>query len=125
MPGQKSNAKQVSSMGETPAEARHRMASGGADAPAAETPPPLGQEVKGPLTAQHLAAISAQEEGFSGTAISGGTVEDAEETTKPPSPSKAMEMIRQLGQEKIQVLAERDAAIGLVDRYKAAFGELD
>lgn len=122
MPGQKSKAHQVSSLGETPAEARRRMSSGDVDI---EADPLLGQEVAGPLTPQHMAAIREAEEGFQGIAVSGGTVEDAVETTEPPTPSKAMEMIRQLGQDKIQFLAERDAALNLVERYKAQYGELD
>lgn len=120
MPGQKSNARQISSLGETPAEARARMKSSGGGT---EAPPPLGEEVK-VLTPQHIAAIRAEEEGFSG-AGQDGSVEDAPELIEPPTPSKAMNMIRQLGQDKMQLLIERDSALNLVARYKFAFGELD
>lgn len=126
MPGQKSNAKQVSALGESPAEARRRMeASGGAAAVTAETRPPLGEEVEGPLTPQHMAAIREADEGFGGGPTEDATVEDADETTAPPSPEKAMEMIRQLGQDKVQLSTELDAALNLVSRYKARYGELD
>lgn len=126
MPGQKSNAKQVSSLGESPAEARRRMqSSGGAGSVESETRPPLGEEVKGPLTPQHIATIREAEEGFGGGPGDGASVEEGIETAEPPTPSKAMEMIRQLGQEKIQLLTERDSALGVVERYKARYGELD
>jgi hypothetical protein len=122
MPGQKSNAKQLSSLGETPAEARARMKSAGS---AQSSSPQLRGEEVPELLPQHIAAIREAEEGFKGTAVSGGTVEDAEETTEPPTPSKAMEMIRQLGQEKIQFQTERDSALNLVERYRSQFGDLD
>jgi hypothetical protein len=108
-------------MGETPAEARRRM--GSSDGAVVETEPPLGEEVEGPLSPEHMAAIRAADEGFSGGA--GETVEDAVETTEPPTPSKAMEVIRQLGQDKIQLRSELDAALNLVERYKSVYGELD
>lgn len=127
MPGQRSNAKQVSSLGETPAEARRRMkSSGGGEGASAEATPSLGEEVEGPLQPQHIAAIEAAEGGFRGTAVSGGgTVEETTDQTAPPSPEKAMETIRQLSQDKIQAITERDAALTLVECYRAKYGELD
>jgi hypothetical protein len=123
MPRQASNAKQLPSLGETPAEARRRMSSsGGAEAKAT---PPLGEEVEGPLQPQHIAAIREAEEGFGGGPTEGATVEEAGDMADPPSPAKAMETIRQLGQDKNQAIAERDAALNLVSRYKAKYGELD
>lgn len=121
-PGRPNSATQVSSMGETPAEARRRMASGGA---AAETKPPLGEEVEGPLQPQHLAAIEEAEGGFSGGPVDGGTVEEAPDEIEPPTPSKAMETIRQLSQDKLQLQTERDAALSKVARYEEKYGELD
>lgn len=121
MPGQVSKAKRLPSLGEAPAEARRRMeTSGGATV---DTARPLGQEVEGPLNAEHMAAIRKAEEGFGPGP--GATVEDAEETTEPPTPSKAMGMIRQLGQDKIQLQTELDSALNIVERYKAVYGELD
>lgn len=114
----KNKAHRVSRLGETPAEARARMASGGSKSQ------PRGEQVD-ELLPQHIAAIRAADEGFKGGPAEGGTVEDAEETTEPPTPSKAMDMIRQLGQEKMQLMAERDSALNLVERYKARYGELD
>lgn len=121
----KNQAKQVRTLGESPAEARRRMqSSGGAGEPELEARPPLGQEVKGPLQPQHIAAIEAAEGGFKGGA-SDGPVEDYEEPVEPPTPSKAMETIRQLSQDKLQLQTERDSALNLVSRYKAKYGELD
>lgn len=120
MPGQKSNARQVSSLGETPAEARRRMQSSGGAA-IAETAAPAATGPPGP---KHIAAMRDQE-GFGGGPGDDGTIEDAPELTEPPTPSKAMETIRQLSQDKNQAITERDAALNLVSRYKAAFGELD
>lgn len=123
MPGQASKAKQVSSLGETPAEARRRMeSSGGASAPASETPP--APAAAGPPSPRHIAAMREQE-GFGGGPGDDATVEDAPELTEPPTPSKAMETIRQLSQDKNQAITEREAALALVERYKATFGELD
>lgn len=119
MPAMKRNTgTQLPSIGETPAEARKRMAAG-------DPPEPKGEEVKGPLQPQHLAAIEAAEGGFSGAPVDGGPVEDYEEPVEPPTPTKAAEMIRQLSQDKIQLQAEYDAAVNLLERYKAAYGELD
>ena len=113
-------------MGETPAEARRRMASsGGADGASAEATPPLGEEVEGPLQPQHLAAIEKAEGGFSGGPADGGTTEDAPDEIEPPTPSKAMETIRQLSQDKLQLQTELDAALAKLGRYEAQFGELD
>lgn len=118
-------ANQVSSLGETPAEARRRMAhSGGGSTPQSETRPPLGEKVEGPLTPEHMKAIRDAEEGFSGGGTD-GSVEDVEETTEPPTPSKAMETIRQLSQDKLQLQSERDAALNKLQRYEAQFGEID
>lgn len=127
MPGQASNAQQVSKLGESPAEARRRMSSGGGSAATAEseTQPPLGEEVKGPLKAEHIAAIREADEGFGGGPVSGGTVEDAEELTEPPTPAKAMDMIRQLSQDKVQLSTELDAALKKVARYENKYGPLD
>lgn len=121
MPGQKSNARQVSSLGESPAEARRRMQSSGGAAIAETAAAPAATGPPGP---RHVAAMREQE-GFGGGPGDDGTVEDAPELTKPPTPEKAMAMIRQLGQEKLQLLTERDSALQLVERYKSAFGELD
>lgn len=126
MPRQASKAKQVSSLGETPAQARARMDSGGgSDAVESETQPPLGKEVEGPLGPQHMAAIRDADEGFGGGPAVDGTVQDAEEITEPPTPEKAMGMIRQLSQDKTQFMTERDAALSKVARYEAKYGELD
>lgn len=124
MPGQASNARQVSSLGESPAQARRRMeASGGGSTPQAETRPPAGESRVGP-TPKHMAAMREQE-GFSGGPVENGTVEEAEETTAAPSPDKAMEMIQQLSQDKLTLQSERDAAINKLQRYEARFGEID
>lgn len=120
---QPKKANQVSSLGETPAEARRRMASGGGSE-VAETRPPLGEEVKR-LTPEHMAKIREADEGFSGGPAAGGTVEEAEELTEPPTPSKAMDTIRQLSQEKNQLSTELDAALAKLQRYAARFGEID
>jgi hypothetical protein len=124
MPGQKSNAKQVSSLGESPAEARRRMqSSGGGTAPQSETRPPGGAQQVGP-TPRHIAAMRDQE-GFGGGPVEGGTVEEAPDLAEPPTPSKAMETIRQLSQDKNQLRAELDAALNKLQRYEARFGEID
>jgi hypothetical protein len=117
----KNQARQVSRIGETPAEARARMRA----AEGKSESEPKGEEVEGPLSPEHLAAIREAEEGFGGGPVDGGTVEEAEETTEPPTPSKAMEVIRQLSQDKLQLQAEQDSALNLVARYKAQYGELD
>lgn len=121
--------RQVPSMGETPAEARQRAAEaarvGVPDKQMqAGTTVTQGQEVP-ELTAEHLSFIREAEEGFSAPSAKSATVETGEETTEPPSPEKAMNLIRQLSQEKIQAISERDAALALVERYKSAFGEVD
>lgn len=131
MPGQRSNAKQVSSLGESPAEARKRMAAEAAGQE--ETIPPhgidgsgpQGQEVEGPLRPQHIAEIEAKEGGFQGQAVSGGITEERGDREEQPSPARAMDMIRQLSQDKLTLQAERDAALGLVERYRAQYGDLD
>lgn len=125
MPRQASNAQQVSSLGETPAQARARMASGGGSDAATESQPPLGKKVDGPLTPQHIAAIRDADEGFGGGPTAGGAVEDVEEMAEPPTPAKAMDMIRQLSQDKTQLMTERDAALNKVARYEKKYGELD
>jgi hypothetical protein len=123
MPRQASNAKQVSSLGETPAEARRRMrSSGGVEAKAT---PPLGEEVTGPLQPKHIAAIREADEGFGGGPTEGATVEEAGDTADPPSPAKAMQVIRQLSQDKLQLRTELDAALAKLNRYERKFGELD
>lgn len=123
MPGQRSNAKQVDRLGETPAEARRRMeSSGGAGAPAGRGPAPAA--ASGPPGPRHIAAMREQE-GFGGGPTEDSTVEEAPDLTEPPTPSKAMETIRQLSQDKNQAITERDAALALVERYKSEFGELD
>lgn len=125
MPGQASNAKQVSRLGETPAEARARMqSSGGGAAPQVETAAPLSEDSSEPTPAQHVAAMREQE-GFGGGPTEDSTVEETTDQTAPPSPEKAMETIRQLSQEKIQLITERDAACALVERYRAKHGDLD
>lgn len=124
MPGiARIEAKQVRKLGETPAEARARMAADGPDA--AEVEQPRGAEVTGPLTPAHLAAIEAAEGGFRPTEKSDGPPQDLDELSEPPSPSKAMEVIRQLSQDKNQLQTELDAALQLVQRYRQKFGDLD
>lgn len=119
MPGQKSNARQVSSLGESPAEARRRMqSSGGGEAPASPA-------ASGPPSPQHVAAMREQEGFGGGPDTADGSVEEGVELAEPPTPSKAMETIRQLSQDKNQAITERDAALALVGRYKAVYGELD
>lgn len=126
MPRQESKATQVSRLGESPAEARRRMqTSGGAGEASSETQPPLGKEVKGPLTPQHIAEIREAEEGFGGGPTSGGSVEEATDLAEPPTPSKAMEMIQQLSQDKLQLQTELSSALNVVERYRARYGELD
>ena len=121
MPGQKSNARQVSSLGESPAEARRRMqSSGGGEAPA-----PAAPVARGPPGPQHIAAMREQEGFGGGPADEDAIVEERAGDEAAPTPSKAMETIRQLSQDKNQAITERDAALNLVSRYKAAFGELD
>ena len=123
-PRQKSNTKQVSQLGESPAEARAKMqSSGGAEVQT--QPDAIGEEVKGPLKPEHMKAIRAVEEGFGGGPIEGGTVEEAGDAIEAPSPTKAIETIRQLSQDKMQLLTERDSALNLVEQYRARFGELD
>ncbi len=124
MPGQKSSARRVDSMGETPAEARRRMQPSGATEGVTD-PPSAGAQVDGSLTPAHMAAIREADEGFGGGPVDGGTIEDAEETIEPPTPSKAMAMIQQLGQDKIQLQTELDAALNVVARYRAAYGGID
>lgn len=118
---QPTKAKQLKTLGETPAEARKRMASSAG----AEVEQPKGMEVEGPLTPAHLAAIEAEEGGFKDTGKSDGPPQDLDELAEPPSPSKAMEVIRQLSQDKNQLQAELDAALHQVQRYRAQFGDLD
>lgn len=122
-PGQKSNARQVSSLGETPAEARRRMqSSGGAAAPSSETT--SAPAAVGPPSPRHIAAMREQE-GFGGGPSEESTVEEASDLTEPPTPSKAMETIRQLSQDKNQAITERDAALQLVERYRNKYGDLE
>ena len=119
----KNQAHQVSRLGETPAEARARMAAGGgADSPQSETRPAAADT--GAPTPQHIAAMRDQE-GFGGGHPANGTVEDAPDMAEPPTPSKAMEVIQQLSQDKNQLRAELDAALNKVARYEAKYGELD
>lgn len=114
MPGlQPTKAKQVDSLGETPAQARRRMQSSGA---------PVG-EASG-TSPKHIAAMREQE-GFGGGPTESSTVEEAPDLVEPPTPSKAMESIRQLSQDKLQLQAELDAALNQVQRYRAKYGELD
>jgi hypothetical protein len=130
MPRQESRAKQVPSLGESPAEARARMSAEAAGHEEAIPPrgiaeAPQGQEVEGPLTPQHIAEIEAKEGGFQGEAVSGGITEERGDREELPSPSKAMDMIRQLSNDKIQLQTERDAALYQVERYRALYGDLD
>lgn len=119
MPGQESKAKQVSSLGETPAEARARMQS------AASTPDASGGVELAPPPGVPL-AVSEEIEGFGGgPAPEDAIVEERAGDEAAPTPSKAMDMIRQLGQDKVQLQTELDAALNLVERYKAVHGELD
>ncbi len=114
-------AKQVRRLGETPAEARKRMGS----SDGAKVEQPQGTKVEGPLTPAHLAAIEAAEGGFKDTGKSDGPPQDLDELSEPPSPSKAMDTIRQLSQDKNQLQAELDAALNQVQRYRQQFGDLD
>jgi uncharacterized protein YdcH (DUF465 family) len=91
----------------------------------AEVSQPTGTEVKGPLTPAHIARLRAEEEGFAETDKSDGPPQDIDELAEPPSPSKAMETIRQLSQDKIQLQTELDAALQRVQRYRQQFGDLD
>lgn len=123
-------AHQVRSLGETPAEARARMKSErGAEVeqPQAEEAKvePQGQEVEGPLTPAHLAAIEAAEGGFSDTGVSDGPPQEVDELAEPPTPEKALEVIKQISQEKNQLQAELDGALQLVQRYRLEFGDID
>lgn len=119
----KNQAQQVSRLGETPAEARARMAAGGgADSPQSETRPAAADAT--PPAPRHIAAMREQE-GFGGGPPADGTVEDALDLVEPPTPSKAMEVIQQLSQDKNQLRAELDAALNKVARYEAKYGELD
>lgn len=122
-PLEPTKAKQVSRLGETPAEARAKMSR--TEGVQAEVEQPVGTEVKGPLTPQHLAAIEAEEGGFKDTAVKDGPVEDVPETAEAPTPEKAMAVIRQLSQEKNQLQAELDAALNLIQRYRGIAGDLD
>lgn len=120
MPLQRIKPTQVSSMGESPAQARRRMETSGAATP--EQPQARGEEVP-ELTAEHMAAIRKADEGFRGGP--GGTFEEAEELTEPPTPSKAMDMIRQLSQENVQLMTERNVALDLVEHYRTKYGDLE
>lgn len=121
-------AHQVPSLGESPAQARERMKAEGT----VEGPPfvpegraLVGVEVAGNLTAAQVAEIHAKEGGFQGDAVSGGITEERGDRPDLPSPSRAMDMIRQLSNDKNTLTAERDAAINLVERYRAQFGDID
>lgn len=119
----KKQAHQVSRLGETPAEARRRMqTSGGAAAPQSETRRAPADDA--PPTPQHIAAMRDQE-GFGGGPPENATVEEAPDLAEPPTPSKAMETIRQLSQDKLQLQTELDAALAKLGRYEAQYGELD
>jgi hypothetical protein len=84
-----------------------------------------GQEVD-ELMPAHMAAISAADEGFSQPSKTDDSpAVEFEDKVEPPSPQKAIEVIRQLTQDKLQLLSERDAALNLVARYEQHFGELD
>lgn len=119
-------AKEVSQLGETPAEARARMtrsapaATGVAEAFAAAAQPELSTSAP----ARHYAAMMEQEGFAAPPGVEDPTTEDAVETTEPPTPTKAMAMIRQLSQEKLQMQTELDAALHIIALYKDAFGEL-
>lgn len=112
-------ATQLPSLGQSPAEARRAMQATSGGGPEGAS----GVKVDY-LTTDHIAAIREAEEGFSVSSVD-GSFEEAEETTEPPTPSKAMDMIRQLSQDKLQLQTERDAALHLVSRYVTEFGELE
>lgn len=116
-------AKQVKQLGETPAQAAKRVAAERRGEATVEQP--KGTEVEGPLTPAHMAAIEAEDGGFKDTGVSDGPPQELEELTEPPTPSKAMDMIRQLSQDKNQLQTELDAALNLVQRYRREHGELD
>lgn len=67
--------------------------------------------------------VSGDIEGFG--AVEAPVVEERAGDENAPSPTKAMEMIRELSQQRLQADAERDAALGLVERYRSLYGELD
>lgn len=124
-----SKAKQVSSLGESPAEARRRMgSSGGGATPEAASRPPLSDADSGagrPLSDVEVATIREKEEGFSGGPAEGDTVEESADLIEPPTPEKAVDTIRQLSQDKLQLQTELDAALAKLQRYEAQFGEID
>lgn len=120
----RSKARQVSSLGESPAEARRRMSSSG------DTTAPSGQADAAvldgaPPSPRHIAAMREQEGFGGGPEEADGSVEEGTETAAPPSPEKAMHMIQQLSQEKLQVQTELTAALAKLGRYEAQFGEID
>lgn len=91
-------------------------------APQAETRPPVADSA--PPSPRHIAAMREQE-GFGGGPPENGTVQEAGDLADPPSPAKAMEVIRQQAQEKNQLQSELDAALNKIARYEAAYGEVD
>lgn len=131
MPGRppRRKARQVGSIGESPAEARAKQESSGTIVPtegALTVPaPPRGEEVTGPLTNAQLAAIEESEGGFKDNGVRDGVVQDVEETAEAPSPEKAVEMIRQISQDKLQLTTERDVALHIIERYRNLYGDLD
>lgn len=123
MPGQASNAKQVSSLGETPAEARRRMSSSGGAVPSGQADATARDGA--PPSPRHIAAMREQEGFGGGPEEADGSVEEGTETAAPPSPEKAMNMIQQLSQEKLQFQTELTAALAKLGRYEAQFGTID
>jgi hypothetical protein len=120
MPGQESKAKQVSSLGETPAQARARMQSAAATSPDASGGVALAPPPGVPLE------VSEEIEGFGGgPAPEDAIVEERAGDEAAPTPSKAMEMIRQLGQDKVQLQTELDAAFNVIERYRGKYGDLE
>lgn len=122
MPGQASKAKQVSRLGESPAEARKRMSESAARPdPDARTgggtlPPIAGVPLK----------VSAELEGFGGPPVDGNEVQEQERgDSHAPSPTAAVNMLRELGNQNNQLKEELSAAFGVIELYKSKFGELD
>lgn len=121
MPGQESKAHRVTSLGETPAEARAKMAATSAQS-STHTPSPLAM----PPVPGVPNVVSDEIEGFGGgPEPEEAIVEERAGDEHAPTPDKAMAVVRQLSQEKIQAVSERDAALDKIQRGELLFGEWD
>lgn len=115
--------RQVPQLGESPTEARERMAAN--EPPAEEVAAPVGTEVDGPLTPAQMAAIAAEDEGFGGSPDPDGPAEEhGIGANGGLSPTKAFDTIQNLTNEKFKLIAERDAAIAECEAYFNEFGPL-